>query len=244
MKVKRIAHRGFSSEAPENTYPSFALAVEGDFFGVECDIWKSRDGVYVVSHDGHLRRMCGVDRWIPETDYGEICRYPVIAGKNREGHPPQHLICFTDYLALLRRRETIQPIVELKMDFTTVELEKIVDLVKKYGLYDRTYFISMHFLVLLRLRDMGVPAEHLQYVYGAVAGNKWTKVSPELERWLIENRISLDARYTLVDAAVTEHLHREGLSVNVWTVNDRKEMERMVNEIGVDMVTTEFYYDI
>ena len=66
MKIKRIAHRGFSSEAPENTQASFAMAVEGDFYGVECDIWKSKDGVYVVSHDGHLRRMCGIDRWIPQ----------------------------------------------------------------------------------------------------------------------------------------------------------------------------------
>ena len=41
MKIKRIAHRGFSSEAPENTQASFAMAVEGDFYGVECDIWKS-----------------------------------------------------------------------------------------------------------------------------------------------------------------------------------------------------------
>ncbi len=31
MKIKRIAHRGFSSEAPENTQASFAMAVEGDF---------------------------------------------------------------------------------------------------------------------------------------------------------------------------------------------------------------------
>ena len=44
MKIKRIAHRGFSSEAPENTQASFAMAVEGDFYGVECDIWKSKDG--------------------------------------------------------------------------------------------------------------------------------------------------------------------------------------------------------
>ena len=30
-----IAHRGFSSEAPENTQASFAMAVEGDFYGVK-----------------------------------------------------------------------------------------------------------------------------------------------------------------------------------------------------------------
>ena len=65
MKIKRIAHRGFSSEAPENTQASFAMAVEGDFYGVECDIWKSKDGVYVVSHDVHLRRIAELTAGFP-----------------------------------------------------------------------------------------------------------------------------------------------------------------------------------
>ena len=116
MKIKRIAHRGFSSEAPENTQASFAMAVEGDFYGVECDIWKSKDGVYVVSHDGHLRRMCGIDRWIPQMTFGEVISYPVTAGKKREEHPLQHLISFSQYLSIMARSETIHPIVELKMD--------------------------------------------------------------------------------------------------------------------------------
>ena len=113
MKIKRIAHRGFSSEAPENTQASFAMAVEGNFYGVECDIWKSKDGVYVVSHDGHLRRMCGIDRWIPQMTFEEIISYPVTAGKKREEHPLQHLISFSQYLSIMARSETIHPIVEL-----------------------------------------------------------------------------------------------------------------------------------
>ena len=198
MKIKRIAHRGFSSEAPENTQASFAMAVEGDFYGVECDIWKSKDGVYVVSHDGHLRRMCGIDRWIPQMTFEEIISYPVTAGKKREEHPLQHLISFSQYLSIMARSETIHPIVELKMDYTTVELREIVNLVKQKGLLERAVFISMHLLALLRLKDIGIPASRLQYVYGAVGGNKWTKVSDELIAWLTENEISLDSRYTLV----------------------------------------------
>lgn len=86
MKIKRIAHRGFSSEAPENTQASFAGGRRG-FLCVECDIWKSKDGVYVVSHDGHLRRMCGIDRWIPQMTFEEIISYPVSAGKRERSIP-------------------------------------------------------------------------------------------------------------------------------------------------------------
>lgn len=41
-KPKYIAHRGWSSIAPENTLPAFRLAARNSgFYGVEFDIWES-----------------------------------------------------------------------------------------------------------------------------------------------------------------------------------------------------------
>lgn len=244
MKMKRIAHRGFSSEAPENSYAAFALAVEGDFYGIECDVWKSKDGVYVVSHDGCLARMCGVDCQIPERTYEEIRQFPLIRGKKRMMHPEQHLIRLTDYLSLLRRSDTKMAVIELKMDYTTVELREIVDLVKRYNLYERTVFISLHGGVLVRLKEeLDFPAERLQYVYGAIRENKWIPVSIEVEHFLIENQLNLDARHTLVSRGTVMRLHEAGLQVNVWTVNKKEDMRRMIEDVGVDMITTEYYYE-
>lgn len=245
MEIKRIAHRGFSSEAPENSRAAFALAVEGDFFGVECDVWKTKDGVYVVSHDGHLERMCGVDREIPEMTWVEVKSYPFVKGKKQTMHPKQHVILLTEYLSLLCRSETKHPVIELKMDYTTVELREIVNLVKQYGLYERTFFISLHGGVLIRLKEeLGFPVERLQYVYGAIRANKWIPVNMEVERFLIENGINLDTRYTLLSRGNVIRLHEAGLQVNVWTVNRKKDMEYVIRELGVDMVTTEFYHEL
>lgn len=245
MELKRIAHRGFSSEAPENTYPAFAMAVEGDFFGVECDIWKSKDGIYVVSHDGHMLRMCGVDREIPDMTYEEIRKYPITNGRKRTCHPVQYPISLRQYLSIMRRSDRVHPVIELKMDFTAVELREIVDLVKEYGLYERTYFISLHQDVLIRLKEeLSFPATRLQYVYGAVAENKEIPVSEELERWLTNNQIHLDTRFTLINAEQVERLHEAGIMVNVWTVNDREETKRLLKEVKVDMITTEYYHEI
>ena len=245
MEIKRIAHRGFSSEAPENSRAAFALAVEGDFFGVECDVWKTKDGAYVVSHDGHLKRMCGVDREIPEMIWAEVKSYPFVKGKKRTMHPQQHVILLTEYLSLLCRSETKHPVIELKMDYTTVELREIVNLVKQYGLYERTFFISLHGGVLIRLKEeLGFPAERLQYVYGAIRANKWIPVNLEVEHFLIENRINLDTRYTLLSRGNVMRLHEAGLQINVWTVNRKKDMEYVIRELGVDMVTTEFYHEL
>lgn len=160
-------------------------------------------------------------------------------------HPKQHVILLTEYLSLLCRSETKHPVIELKMDYTIVELREIVNLVKQYGLYERTFFISLHGGVLIRLKEeLGFPAERLQYVYGAIRANKWIPVNMEVEHFLIENGINLDTRYTLLSRGNVIRLHEAGLQVNVWTVNRKKDMEYVIRELGADMVTTEFYHEL
>ena len=65
-----------------------------------------------------------------------------------------------------------------------------------------------------------------------------------MEHFLIENRLNLDTRYTLLSRGNVIRLHEVGLEVNVWTVNRKKEMDYVIRELGVDMVTTEYYHEL
>ena len=59
-----IAHRGYSSAAPENTLPAFRWAVEVEADLVELDYHHSKDQVLTVVHDGTLDRTTdAVQRW-------------------------------------------------------------------------------------------------------------------------------------------------------------------------------------
>ena len=51
-----IAHRGYSSEAPENTLAAFDLAVATGFRHIELDVQLTSDGVPIVIHDTTLDR--------------------------------------------------------------------------------------------------------------------------------------------------------------------------------------------
>ena len=227
--VKGVAHRGFSSQAPENSRAAFAMAAEGDFYGIECDIWRTRDGQYVVSHDNQMERMYGQPWKITEKTYEEIRKYPMIRGSQAVKHPPQHMVLFTG--------------IELKMDYTAAQLREIVDLVKKYGLYDRTVFISLHPQVLVRLKEeLHILPEHLQYVYGATAATKRLPVSMELEDWLGQYGFGLDARFTLITRGTVLRLHEKGLKVNVWTVNRPEDYEKMLS-FGVDYITSNYHWN-
>ena len=54
-----IAHRGASTERPENTLPAFERALELGADAIELDVRLARDGVAVVIHDATLARTAG-----------------------------------------------------------------------------------------------------------------------------------------------------------------------------------------
>lgn len=71
---RMIAHRGASSDAPENTLAAFRLAVESGADGVEFDVRLSKDGVPVVIHDADLIRTAGINKPVAEMTAAELGR--------------------------------------------------------------------------------------------------------------------------------------------------------------------------
>jgi len=72
------AHRGLHDgnvNVPENSMAAFRLAVENGC-GMELDVQLTKDGQLIVHHDGSLRRVCGVDKLIKDTDYADLPLLP------------------------------------------------------------------------------------------------------------------------------------------------------------------------
>lgn len=70
---KKIAHRGASGEAPENTIPAFELAFQKYHCDmVEMDVRLTRDGMPVVFHDKTLERITGQEGLVSQFSLREI----------------------------------------------------------------------------------------------------------------------------------------------------------------------------
>src|SRR5690242_3070121 len=57
-----IGHRGYCQFAPENTIPSFKLAMDAGADLIELDCRRTKDGVLVVIHDPELNRTTDARR--------------------------------------------------------------------------------------------------------------------------------------------------------------------------------------
>ena len=70
--TKMIAHRGLSGLEKENTISAFVAAGNRSYYGIECDVHKTKDGIFVIIHDDNTKRISCVDKKISECTYEEL----------------------------------------------------------------------------------------------------------------------------------------------------------------------------
>src|SRR4051812_33505820 len=73
-RVEIVAHRGASYDAPENTVAAIKLAWEQKADASEFDVYLTKDGQIVISHDANTKRTTGVDKKVAEQTLEEIRR--------------------------------------------------------------------------------------------------------------------------------------------------------------------------
>jgi len=72
-----LAHRGASSDAPENTLAAFREAVRQGADGVELDVMRCGSGELVVCHDARLDRLAGEHVQVARASFDELRRLDV-----------------------------------------------------------------------------------------------------------------------------------------------------------------------
>ena len=82
--VRMIAHQGYSAVAPGNTLPAYEAAGKSDFWGAECDIQRTKDGVWILMHNDTVDAMTDGTGEISELTYAEIMEFNVDSGNNIE----------------------------------------------------------------------------------------------------------------------------------------------------------------
>ncbi len=220
--IRIIAHRGFwqSKGAAENSIVSLENAEDIGVYGAEFDVHLTADSVPVVFHDMTIKEMK-----IQETNYAAIQR---IALANGEKIPT-----LREYLEAARRTKRIRLILELKPHATPqrnrLAAQMITDLVKEKKLQHRTDYISFN-LDAAREFIRLTPEAEVYYLNG--------ELSPEQLKQ--EGFAGLDYHYEVMrkNPQWFKEAKREGLGINIWTVNDTTLMREMINA-GADFITTD-----
>lgn len=218
-----FAHRGGASEAPENTLPAFAHAIDLGYRYLETDVHATADGVLVAFHDDVLDRVTDRTGSIAESTWAEVREARV------DGREPIPLL--EDLLATWPdARINIDP----KADSAVEPLAAVLD---RAGALDRVCVGSFSDERIDRMRSLlgpelctGAGPNELLSLFGhgdVPLRAQAAQVPP----------VGYDGK-PLVTERFVATAHDHGLAVHVWTIDDPAEMHALL-DLGVDGIMTD-----
>ncbi|GET26431.1 glycerophosphodiester phosphodiesterase family protein [Prolixibacter sp. NT017] len=217
-----VAHRGAWKNQPgsENSIGSLKSAIALGCAASEFDVWWSADHVPVICHDPSIR-----GKVVEKTTAKEL---HAIDLENDEGVPS-----LEQYLKTTVLQNKTRLVLEIKSSQIsqqrTLELtDAVVRMVHDLKAQAWVDYISFNYGALLRIRELD-PTTHIAYL----------KDDKSIETLASDKISGLDYPFYSFqrDSSLIGKAHKVGLTVNVWTVNDAKELVHYLNE-GVDFITT------
>lgn len=243
---KRIAHRGASGEAPENTLAAFRLAFQKYRSDqVEMDIRLTKDHVPIVIHDAALERTTNGKGLVNQHALKEIqsldagfyfdpdgkMKFPY-RGKNVKISTLEEVLNeFPNSGFCLEIKDPGGPIVE-----------KTVEVLRRASNPSRLIVGSFLGRVARRLREYSKQAYETFLTEGEIirlfllfrAGFKQIP-APALHASLPRAKYGV----RLDGPGWIEFLHRQRIKVYYWTVNEPREMEELIGR-GADGILTDY----
>lgn len=226
-----IAHRGFSSRAPENTLAAYRLAIDTGADLAECDVWLSADRVPVLLHDEHLKRTTGVDALVSELSLDKLRQLDVGRWKSKE-FVGERIPTLTEALELVKGR--LRLVIEVK---TAGMEQEVVAAIRAAATEPADVMIFSFHLEVIETIARIEPRLPTTWLIGHLpAGHAARR---EVIADAVRARASaIGLTRTRVDPAAARLAHESGLPVFVWTVNDPADMRYLVR-IGVDGIITD-----
>ena len=222
-----LAHRGgITEDAPaavENSLRGFRAAWEFGFTHLETDVHVTSDGMLVAFHDEVLDRVTDAAGRLADLPWAEVRRARIGGAE-----PIPTLDELLDGLPRARFN------IDLKAPGA---IEPLVRTLDRHAAHARVCVGSFRTASLTRFRALtagrvATSASPLEAgVFGLVPGVRalWPLGAQAFQVPVHEPRTG--AR--LVTRRMIDAAHRRGAVVHVWTINDRPEMERLI-DLGVD----------
>ncbi|MCY6369386.1 glycerophosphodiester phosphodiesterase [Clostridium ganghwense] len=222
--VSITAHRGSSTDAPENTLAAINAAIKNGANYAEIDVQQTKDGKLVLLHDKSFKRTTGVDKTVGELKLSDIKKLDAGSwfDENFKGENVPTLEEVIDY-----SKDKIRLNIEIKTNNTdTTLVEDVVRLIKEKDFISRCVVTSLDYKAIEEVERLE-PRIKTGYIMFIALGN--------LEKLNVD---FYSVEETNVNEKFVTNAHTIGREVHVWTINTTESMENIL-EYGVDNIITD-----
>ncbi|MGN0233543.1 MAG: glycerophosphodiester phosphodiesterase family protein [Bacteroidaceae bacterium] len=220
--MKVIAHRGYWNTAgsAQNSRTSLQKAIDLGCYGSETDVWITSDGQVMVNHDATLG---GVR--IETSTYEEVKDLTLSNGEK--------IPMLSDLLDILAGEGNTKLIIEIKTHTDEARgkacVAAVIEMVKNRGLQDKVEYIAFSLNLCKEIVAID-PTAHVAYLNG--------DQSPAALKALGIMGLDYTAATYRNNPTWASESAANGMTTNVWTINDTATMAEMTN-YGINYVTTD-----
>jgi len=220
------AHRGASSNYPENTMSAFKAAKELGANWIELDVSQTKDGKIVVIHDENLKRITGVDKNVWELTYDEIKELDtgVIFDEKFKGEK----IPLLEEVIKFAKENFIKLNIELKATGHEKDFEKtVIDIIIDEKFENDCVVSSLSYKDLENVKAYNDNIKTI-YVMTLAYGNILS----------LDKADGFSIEATSVTKSLVKKIHNSGKEIFVWTINNEDSISKMLN-LKVDNIITD-----
>jgi len=218
--VKGIAHRGYSTIAPENTLPAYKLAKTNGFNYVEADIVYTSDNVPVLSHDTTIDRCSDGTGSISSMTFEQLQQYDFGSWKS-SAYTGTKIPSALQFLTLCRALG-LHPYFDLR-NASQAQYEILIDNVLSTGMKGHvTYVSGSSNLSIIKSLDANARI-------GIIHNSAITSTTIETAQGLLTgtNEVFIDCDSYYVNSTAIELCKGSGIPLEMWTVNTASSIVNM-----------------
>lgn len=238
-KCKVISHRGANKVAPQNTIPAFEKSIEIGCDGFETDIHLTADGYPVICHNYTIDETSDGKGEVRTKTLEELRTYD-FGSYFSEEFKGTKLPTLEEFLDVSSKGDIEIMNIEIKppLDGNLEIVAKTIDAVKEKGLFDKLLISSFSSEVLVECKRID-PNCKTGFLY---APNK-----PHFYKTMLLGYVNfakkikadyLHPHFAAVTRSYVKKLHKNGIKVNVWTVDNPKIAVKLL-KYGVDGLITD-----
>lgn len=227
--VTLVAHRGMRSVAPENTTASFTEAGKHGYWGAECDVYRTKDGVWIISHDSHTYRMMDKSAFIEKKTYEELMDMNVDNGVNIDKYEDLKICSLEEYLDICKKYN-MTPVIELKGKNNTEYYSEIVELANQFEV--NPVYISFHIENLQTMRRL---TQCKMYYLVQKISEDDIQDAKSIENCGIDFNGNKDKNF---ESDIIKKCQDAGLELGAWTINEEDALQKL-EQYGITLITTD-----
>ncbi|GIF10342.1 glycerophosphodiester phosphodiesterase [Actinoplanes teichomyceticus] len=229
--LHRVAHRGYSAVAPENTLPALVAAARAGATFIEFDVRVTADGVPVVIHDRTVNRTTSGSGRVWDLRADEIARLDAGSWFG-PGHAGLRVPTLAEALEALRPTGA-ELLLEIKPPATLDEVKTVLATLAEYDLCDRTVVQSFDADVVRKARQVAPEVRRGLLLF------RFDAETVELCRELGVAYCNPSVADVLAGAQTMAELAGAGVGVMPWTANDKGRWRELV-AAGVAGLITDY----